>query len=108
MSHHVMLLESAGKDLESIYRYLKQSAGEKIALKEIETLEAACDSLSENPERGKIPHELERTGASEYRQIISKSYRIIYQVADINVFIFAIIHGRRSVQDVLRQRILIK
>lgn len=108
MSYHVMLLESAGKDLEPIFRYLKQSAGDSIALKEIGTLEAACSSLSENPERGNIPHELERTGASEYRQIISKSYRIIYQIADINVFIYAIIHGRRSIQDVLRQRILIR
>lgn len=108
MSYHVMLLESASKDLESIYRYLKQSAGEKIALKEIEILEAACDSLAQNPEHGNIPHELERTGAFEYRQIISKSYIIIYQVADINVLIYVIIHGRRSVQDVIRQRILIK
>jgi len=108
MSYHVMLLEGAGKDLESIFRYLNQSAGKKIALNEIRTLEAACNSLSENPEHGNIPHEIERTGASDYRQIISKSYRIIYQVADINVFIYAIIHGRRSIQDILRQRILIK
>jgi toxin ParE1/3/4 len=102
-----MLLDSAGKDLESIYRYLMQSAGERIALQEIETLEAACDSLADNPERGSIPLELVRTGAVEYRQIISKSYRIIYQIADINVFIFAIVHGRRSIRDVLRLRNMI-
>lgn len=108
MSFNVMLLESASKDLESIYRFLKVSASEAIALREIETLEAACDSLTENPERGNIPPEIERTGACEYRQIISKSYRIIYQVDEINVFIFAIVHGRRSIQDILRQRIIIK
>ena len=102
------MFTSSGGEILLIYRYLRQSAVEKIALNEIETIEAACNSLSENPERGNIPQELERTGAFEYRQIISKSYRIIYQVADINVLIFAIIHGKRSIQDVLRNRILIK
>lgn len=83
MPYHVMLLDSASKDLESIYRYLKQSAGEKIAFKEIETLEAACESLAENPKRGNIPEALERTGAFEYRPIISGAARMIYQVANV-------------------------
>jgi plasmid stabilization system protein ParE len=52
--------------------------------------------------------EIERTGAIEYRQIIFKFYRILYQEDEINVFILAIIHGQRSIQDILRQGIIIK
>jgi toxin ParE1/3/4 len=108
MPHTVMLLENAGKDLMALYRYLNRAAGKTIAIKEIEFLEKACDSLSENPERGNVPRELERTGIFEYRQIIAKSYRIIYQIIENNVFIFGIIHGRRNVQEILRQRIFMK
>ena len=108
MPYTVMLLDNAGKDLEAMYRYLNQSAGKTKALKEIEILEKGVDSLSENPERGNVPRELERTGAFEYRQIISKSYQIIYQIIETNIFIFGIIHGRRNVQEILRQRLFIK
>jgi hypothetical protein len=43
----------------------------------------------------------------EYRQIIEKKYRIIYQLANPNTFVFGIIHGNRNVGDVLRQRLLL-
>jgi toxin ParE1/3/4 len=104
MAHTVFLLEDAVQDLESIYRYIK-SSGNKIAAKEmIFAIRKACDNLSENPERGHIPNELSMAGRFEYRQIIAKKYRIIYQVADSNVFVFGIIHGNRNIGEVLRQR----
>ncbi len=46
----------------------------------------ACDSLSKNPERGHTPDELSLIGQFEYRQIIAKKYRIIYQLAKPNLF----------------------
>ena len=66
----------------------------------------ACNSLSENPERGHIPDELSQIGQFEYRQIIVGKYRIIYQIARPNIFIFGIIHGNRNIGEVLRQRML--
>jgi toxin ParE1/3/4 len=70
-------------------------------------LRKACGSLSENPERGHTPHELSKIDQFEYRQIVVKNYRIIYQVAEPNVFIFGIIHGSRNIEAVIRQRILL-
>ena len=58
------------------------------------------------PERGHIPPELARADSYKYRQIIVKPYHIIYQVVESGVFIFGIIHGRRNVDEVLRQRLL--
>ena len=107
MAYTVLLLEEAIKDIEAIYRYIRKS-GKKMAAKDmITTSREACDSLSENPERGHIPDELSQIGQFEYRQIIAKKYRIIYQLAKPNIFVFGIIHGNRNIGEVLRQRMLL-
>lgn len=104
MDFEVLLLENAIKDLEMIYQSLKQRASKEVALREMERLEAACASLTENPGCGSVPHELERINTVEYRQSISKPFRIIYQVVENHVFVFGILHGKRNIQDLLRQR----
>ena len=73
----------------------------------VTNIRKACDSLSENPERGHIPDELSQIDQFEYRQTIVKKYRIIYQLAKPNIFIFSIIHGNRNIGEVLRQRMLL-
>ena len=107
MSYTVLLLEAAVKDIEAIYRYIRKSANKKAAKDMIVNIREACESLSENPERGHIPNELSQIGQFEYRQIIVKKYRIIYQLANPNIFVFGIIHGNRDIGEVLRQRILL-
>ena len=107
MSYTVLLLEEAVKDIEAIYRYIRKSGNKKAAKDMITTIREACDSFSENPERGHIPDELSQIGQFEYRQIIAKKYRIIYQLAKPNIFIFGIIHGNRNIGEVLRQRMLL-
>ncbi len=107
MSYTVLLLEEALKDIEAIYRYIRKSGNKKAAKDMIITIRTACDSLSENPERGHIPTELSQIGQFEYRQLIAKKYRIIYQFAKPNIFVFGIIHGNRNIGEVLRQRMLL-
>ena len=106
MSYTVLLLEDAVKDIEAIYRYIRKSGNKKAARDLVINIREACDSLSKNPERGHIPNELSHTGQFEYRQIIVKKYRIIYQLAKPNIFIFGIIHGNRNISEVLKQRML--
>jgi plasmid stabilization system protein ParE len=72
----------------------------------VQNIRKACNSLSENPERGHIPDVLSQIGQFEYRQIIEKKYRIICQLADPNICIFGIIHGNRNIGEVLRRRLL--
>ena len=107
MLYTVLLLEEAVKDIEAIYRYIRKSGNKKVAKDMITTIRKACDSLSENPERGHIPDELSQIGQFEYRQIIAKKYRIIYQLARPNIFVFGIIHGNRDIGEVSRQRMLL-
>jgi toxin ParE1/3/4 len=105
MQFNVVILKEAEKDLDVVYSYLKNQVGKSIAQKEINLLETACESLSDNPERGSIPRELEVIGTFEYRQIIHKKLRIIYQISEGFVFIFGILHGRRNVSEILSQRL---
>jgi plasmid stabilization system protein ParE len=76
MPYTVLLLEEAVKDIEAIYRYLRKSGNKNAAKDMVLNIRKACDSLSENPERGHIPDELSQIGQFEYRQIIAKKYRI--------------------------------
>ena len=104
MPYTVLLLEEAVKDIEAIYRYSRKSGNKKAAKDLVINIRKACESLTENPERGHIPDELSQIGQFEYRQIIAKKYRIIYQLAKPNIFIFGIIHGNRNIGEVLRRR----
>ena len=106
MPYTVLLLDAAIKDLETIYRYIRKSGNKNAAKDLVINIRKACDSLTENPELGHLPDELSQIGQFEYRQIIVKKYRIIYQIAKPNIFIFDIIHGNRDIREVLRQRIL--
>jgi toxin ParE1/3/4 len=107
MSYTVLLLEAAVKDIEAIYRYIRKSGTKKATKEMVINIREACDSLSENPERGHISDELSQIGQFEYRQIIVRKYRIIYQLAKPNIFVFGIIHGNRNIGEVLRQRMLL-
>lgn len=106
MPYTVLLLEEAVQDIEAIYAHIRKSGNKKAARDMVSSIRKACDSLSENPQRGHIPNELSRIGQFEYRQIIQNKFRIIYQVAKPNVFVFGIIHGARNISEVLRQRLL--
>jgi len=107
MSYSVLLLEDAIKDIDVVYRYIRKSGNKRAAKDMIRNIREACDSLSINPERGHIPDELSQIGLFEFRQIIKKKYRIIYQIAKPNIFIFGIIHGNRDIGEVLKQRMLL-
>jgi toxin ParE1/3/4 len=106
MPYTVLLLEEAVQDIEAIYTHIRKSGNKKAAQDMVYSLRKACDSLSENPSRGHIPNELSGIGHFEYRQIIQNKFRIIYQVAQPNVFVFGIIHGGRNISAVLKQRLL--
>jgi plasmid stabilization system protein ParE len=106
MPYAVLLLEEAVQDIEAIYRHIRNTGNAKAARDLVSNLRRACGSLSEHPERGHIPPELSRASHFEYRQNIQNKFRIIYQVAKPNVFVFAIIHGSRNIGEVLRHRLL--
>jgi toxin ParE1/3/4 len=107
MSFVVEFTTGAKQDLLKIYKYIKAAGSPEAAKRMYEQLSKACDSLSQNPERGNAPSEIEGLSEMLCRQIVIKNYRIIYQVIGKVVIIHGIIDGRRNIREVMRQRFLI-
>jgi toxin ParE1/3/4 len=107
MSYAVEYTPGARQDLLKIYRYIKTAGSPEAAKRMYDQLSKAYSSLSQNPERGKVPSEIEDLSELLCRQIVTKNYRIIYQIIGKVVIIHGIIDGRRTIREVMRQRFLI-
>lgn len=106
MSVPVMLTEPAVSDLLAINDYYLLAVSDKTAAKIIDSLEAAVNSLAALNERGTVPKELLALGIRQYRQLIVKPYRIIYQRMPDQVVVHAVLDGRRDIQTLLNQRLI--
>ena len=106
MNYQVNILEQTEQDLLDIYYYVAYHDDEEKALNLLDKLEEACLSLDNMPQRGVIPQELSQIGVLDYLQIVCFSYRILYQIDNDQVFIYAVLDGRREMQQLLEQRLL--
>ena len=106
MKYKVHVMASAEDDLFHLHKYVTDNDSRDTADKLIAKLEKLCASLGEVPERGHITPELKALNVDDYLEIHYHVYRIIYQVKDGEVFIYAILDGRRDVQSVLHERLI--
>lgn len=106
MAFLVQLTDDAAHDLETICDYIARHDGAGRADYVLEQIEKAFSSLSEYPERGSYPTELLDIGIREYREIVSRPYRIIYRVMGTDVYVLLIADGRRDMQTLLQRRLL--
>ena len=105
-NYEVYVIEDAEKDLFHIYTYISRNDSIESAEYVFDTIQDTCLSLSTLPSRGHVPPELERVGIFEYLEIHFKPYRIIYQVRENEIFIHCILDGRRSLQELLQERLI--
>ena len=106
MNFKVYIIEDAEQDIVDIYDYIALADSIEKAEYVFQNIEEKCLSLSEFPNRGHIPPELERVGIFEYREIHFKPYRIIYKVIDLKVYVHCVLDGRREFQKLLENRLL--
>lgn len=106
MSVPVRLTEPALADLLAINDYFLLEVSDKVAAEIINALEVAVNSLGDLNDRGIVPKELLALGIGEYRQLIVKPYRIVYQCVPDQVVVHAILDGRRDAQTLLTQRLV--
>lgn len=106
MRFTVNLVIDAETDLFDIYLYVAQHDSPGKAGRLLNNLEKTILRLETTPLRGNYPHELERIGVFEFREIFFKPYRIIYEVKKSNVYVHCVIDGRRDLQDLLQTRLL--
>ena len=86
-------MPGADQDLNSIYDYIKQSAGPDRALSYVERIEAYCQTFAQFPQRGAVRDDLGPT-----LRIIGFEGRvtIAFHFDDATVFIDRVLYGGRD------------
>jgi toxin ParE1/3/4 len=105
MPFSVLLTDDAARDLEELCEYIAHSDSPGKAGAVLNKIESLFEKLGAFPERGSYPKELIALGIREYRQVLFKPYRIIYQTIDKNVYVLLIADGRRDMQALLERRL---
>ena len=96
----VIVSRFAEDDLNEIIDYyfsLSQNYVEKV----IAEFEENIISLQKYPKSGRIVPELEKQGILQYRELIQRYYRIVYEISEDRVIIHTIIDGGRNFEDII-------
>ncbi len=101
----VHLTADAEADIGDICDYVETADSPEAAERVFAALKAAVLGLGNNPRRGRIVPELRRISVREYREILYKPYRIMYQLEGRRVHVIAVLDGRRDLQELLLQRL---
>ncbi|MDO9012295.1 MAG: type II toxin-antitoxin system RelE/ParE family toxin [Gallionella sp.] len=103
-TYQVLWADTARQDLTEIIDYIAQdSIGSALAV--LDNLEAKAAMLGTFPKRGRIVPELLHTGISQYREIISAPWRIVYRIESQRVLVMAVFDSRRDLQVILLNRL---
>ncbi len=106
MTFRVHIMPDAEEDIFEIYLYIRTHDSASRAWNIKERILATCYSLDRIPHRGHYPPELLDNESRLFREIHFKPWRIIYQIVEQDVFIHAVLDGRRKVDRLLKERML--
>jgi len=104
--YQIKITSEAQKDIEDIYDYIVKKDTPKNAEYVLDNLEALILSLGEALERGHYPPELSIQGIKEFREVLYKPYRAIYEISSKTVIVHLCVDGRRDMKSLLERRIL--
>lgn len=76
------------------------------ALKVAERIEALARSLEVLPGRGRLVPELASHGLTDWRQVTSSPWRLLYRMTGRRVEVVALWDARRRLEDVLFERLM--
>lgn len=95
----------AVSDLEEIIAYIARDsiASARRVGRRIHT---HCARLTTNPQRCHLVFELAEIGVMQYRELICTPYKAIFRIAEKNVFVLAVLDGRRDLQSLLLTKLL--
>jgi len=104
--YQVIITSEAEKDILDIYDYIAKKDTLQNAEYVLDNLESLILSLEESPERGHYPPELSVQGIKEFKEIIFKPYRAIYEIIGSKVIVHLCVDGRRDMKALLERRLI--
>ena len=97
--------EVAEKDLTAIITFIAND-NPLNAFHVLEKIKNKAAALYISPDRGRVIPELHARGIFIYRELIIPPWRLVYRIAESNVYITAVLDGRRNVEDILLHRLI--
>jgi addiction module RelE/StbE family toxin len=97
----VIWTDKAVKHLKSIYEYIANDS-ETYASRFVDSLVRATLKLEKHSRIGRIVPEFEDT-EYDFREVIYRGYRIIYQINKKEIEILAVINSRRDLETAIRE-----
>ena len=104
--YRVIVTDEAEKDILDIYDYIAKKDPLQNAEYVLDNLESLILSLEKSPQRGHYPPELSTQGIKEFKEIIFKPYRAIYEITGSKVIVHLCVDGRRDMRTLLERRLL--
>lgn len=102
----VFISEDAERDIVDIDDYVQERDSRANARRVLDAIETAYQGLSALPERGSLPKELRAIGMTEFRELHTGPYRVIYRIFDRRVVVYCVVDGRSDMESLLRRRLL--
>ncbi len=96
--------ETAENDLVDIIEYIYRD-NQFNASKIFRKIKNKANGLNLSPQRGRIVPELQEQGITQYRELIISHWRLIYRVAEKNIYIVSLLDARQNVEDILLKRL---
>ncbi len=101
----VVWTEVALRDIESIVNYLVAEVSGR-AESIVERIIARGEALETLPDRGRTPPELRGINDRTWREVQEPPWRLLYRVSGKTVEIHGVLDARRSLEDILMERLL--
>jgi toxin ParE1/3/4 len=101
----IKVMKGAIADMRDIHYYIAHDNTKDVADAVILKIKGLISSLKELPNRGNYVKELSSIGSKQYRELHYKPYRIVYSVEN-DIFVHAVIDGRRDVYSALINRLI--
>lgn len=106
MTFSVVFLKSAEHDLKELKHYIVRRFGGETWQATLAQLKASIQTLQAHPQAGKVPEELRTMNPGQYRQIISGTNRVIYEIRQETIYIHIVCYNRRDMQGLLSRRMM--
>jgi toxin ParE1/3/4 len=97
----------AENDLKEIITYIS-IRNPYNAQKILKKIKSKASNLYSFPERGRIVSELQKQGISQYRELIISPWRLIYRIAEKEIYVLSLLDSRQNVEDILLKRLIHK
>ncbi len=104
--YQVLLTSEAERDIADLYDYISKKDTLQNAGYVLDNLESLILSLEEAPERGHYPPELSIQGIKEFKEVVFKPYRAIYEIIGSKVIVHLCVDGRRDMKTLLERRLI--